>query len=392
LDVEDCVATISCLNLGRTHFPILLRLLHIWQPDVDVSSDTSPPLYTLWLDLEECMIEGRTDARHAQFVWSNFVVNTIYKFPYVEIIHGRVAHTSATNLYRLLIRRSQQFEAIYEDPTVPFFPTIGLSALSLATLRENAFSSEYRDPDICGRMLSIANFVHTQNVRKKFTTILLDESRCEVQIEYDGNYLPEFSLAHLANAEQCAPVICCFSSMNVIRPQLANERLVATNTKATRVFLGQYNHRFRHIMDCFFHDHLPIRFHPQMHDQYLQFVRSPLPEGKRILGLLAAAADNDLLYNKHYWTMAKVIHVYRDRQLYVHDDDAVRYQIPIRCVDATESINFVLDDAAATAILKTPVLQYMRMSVEQRFTLLDSIMYKCFTFEVKFLSPGHIYP
>ncbi|CAN1140266.1 hypothetical protein LINPERPRIM_LOCUS24733, partial [Linum perenne] len=60
--------------------------------------------------------------------------------------------------------------------------------------------------------------------------------------------------------------------------------------------------------------------------------------------------------------MARVLHIYRDRHQYFQDDDTLRYEICIRCADASESYNFALSHAAATIILKTPILQFIRMS------------------------------
>ncbi|CAN1790243.1 hypothetical protein LINPERHAP1_LOCUS18749, partial [Linum perenne] len=66
--LTDCLETVGCLSIGRSEFPILLRLIHVWQHSSDESSDDFPPLYTLWLDSQEAMIEGRTEPQHAQFV------------------------------------------------------------------------------------------------------------------------------------------------------------------------------------------------------------------------------------------------------------------------------------------------------------------------------------
>ncbi|CAN1146786.1 ATP-dependent DNA helicase PIF1 [Linum perenne] len=161
--LTDCLETVGCLSIGRSEFPILLRLIHVWQHSSDESSDDFPPLYTLWLD--------------------------------------------------------SQFESVVEDPDVPFFPTIALSPLCFRTFRDREFSTVHRDPDLCGVLLSITNLSYSVTDRTKFMAVLIDHSEEKVEVEYDGPNLPEFTLGRVAILEQSGPVVCCFSSMNVISPQ-----------------------------------------------------------------------------------------------------------------------------------------------------------------------------
>ncbi|CAN1756991.1 Replication protein A 70 kDa DNA-binding subunit B, partial [Linum perenne] len=153
-DLADCLETVGCLSIGRSEFPILLRLIHVWQCSSDESSDDFPPLYTLWLD--------------------------------------------------------SQFKSVVEDPDVPFFPTIALSPLCFRTFRNCEFSTVHRDPDLCGVLLSITNLSHSVADRTKFMAVLIDH-RYQVPIRCsDATWDINFVLNHDAATMMFRTPICQF--------------------------------------------------------------------------------------------------------------------------------------------------------------------------------------
>ncbi|CAL1396902.1 unnamed protein product [Linum trigynum] len=357
---------------------IVLRLVHAWLSDEFIPRTGPEFFYTLWMDREENLIEGVTRESDIAFAQNCLSVQTLYNIQAVTLTKAKRTGRAAPGEIRLHISPEIKFTKIDEIQFREKFPIDSFKEIEFEDLSHLVTQTTHL-ADLTGRLVSVSEPLE-QNTGSVLITAIIENTRnVTATIDYTSNsdhlyrYCDTMELSH--------PVLITFTSIAITEPEPDN-RLLLRSTPGTRLLYGSYTHRYRTMMESFFHDHLPIRVLQDNPIAPTELFRKDIPPTVTFNNLLCFLQSDQTSRQMRYWCLARVDYIINNGGVVIHNDTGIWYEALVSCKDFTSKQTIKFDHTAMVQLLRIPAKEFAERQDYEQHGILKAAENKYFTLEL----------